>query len=69
MIHALGLVEQLAAQRLNFIFKGGTALILLLNDAGRFSIDIDIISQASREEIESTLQKICAQKPFKRFLS
>ena len=67
MIHALSLVEQLAAQRLDFIFKGGTSLILLLKDAGRFSIDIDIISQASREDIENTLQRIWIQKPFKRF--
>jgi hypothetical protein len=67
MIHALSLVEQLAMHGLNFVFKGGTSLVLLLEDAGRFSIDIDIITQASRKEIEDILQKLCDQKPFKRF--
>ncbi len=67
MIYALTLVEQLAANKLDFIFKGGTSLILLLNDAGRFSIDIDILTTASRQQIESVLQQVCAGKPFTRF--
>lgn len=67
MIHALSLVEQLAIQRLVFVFKGGTSLILLLDDAGRFSIDIDIITQASRKEIERVLAAVCGQPPFHRF--
>jgi hypothetical protein len=67
MIHALSLVEQLSIQKLDFIFKGGTSLVLLLDDAGRFSIDIDIITLASRQEIETTLQKICVGEPFQRF--
>lgn len=67
MIHALHLVEQLAFQGLDFIFKGGTSLILLLEDAGRFSIDIDIITEASRAQIEHTLAAVCNQPPFQRF--
>lgn len=67
MIHALSLVEQLSIQNLDFVFKGGTSLVLLLEDAGRFSIDIDIITLASRDEIETTLQKICNGEPFQRF--
>lgn len=67
MIHALSLVEQLSLQKLDFIFKGGTSLVLLLEDAGRFSIDIDIITLASREEVETTLQKICVGQPFQHF--
>jgi hypothetical protein len=67
MIHALSLVEQLAVQELDFIFKGGTSLILLLDDAGRFSIDIDIITRAGREEIENVLTTICTRPPFRKF--
>jgi hypothetical protein len=67
MIHALSLVEQLAVQGLDFVFKGGTSLILLLDDAGRFSIDIDIITQAGREEIERILAAICTRLPFGKF--
>ena len=36
MIHALGLVEALAASGLDFLFKGGTSLILLMTMPGRF---------------------------------
>ena len=67
MIHALALVEQLSSQGLVFVFKGGTSLILLLEDAGRFSIDIDIVTTASREDIERVLTAICSGKPFSRF--
>lgn len=68
MIHALGLVELLAAAGLNFVFKGGTSLILLLDNPARFSIDIDIITQHNREEVEQFLAKICFGKPFKGFV-
>ncbi len=43
MIMALTLVESLSVTGLEFIFKGGTSLILLLGSPQRFSIDIDII--------------------------
>ena len=33
---------------LDFIFKGGTSLVLLLNDLKRFSVDVDIITVESR---------------------
>lgn len=45
MIMALTLVENLKLVELDFIFKGGTSLLLLLNSPRRFSIDIDIILQ------------------------
>lgn len=67
MIHALALVEALAASRLDFVFKGGTSLVLLMPTAGRFSIDIDIITQASRSEIENVLKGICNKQPFISF--
>jgi hypothetical protein len=69
MIHALALVEALAMTDLDFVFKGGTSLILLLpgNTAGRFSIDIDIITTAERALIENFLAQVCQQGLFSRF--
>jgi len=43
MIMALTLVESLRVSGLDFIFKGGTALALVLGKLQRFSIDIDIV--------------------------
>jgi hypothetical protein len=43
MIMALTLAENLKLAGLNFVFKGGTSLHLLLGSPHRFSIDIDII--------------------------
>jgi len=40
---ALSLLEGLAELKLDFIFKGGTTVMLLLGKTERFSIDIDII--------------------------
>lgn len=37
MIHALSLLQYLQTHGLNFVFKGGTSLILLLKDSNRFS--------------------------------
>ena len=45
MIHALALVEALATSGLDFVLKGGTSLIMLMPSPGRFSIDVDIITQ------------------------
>ena len=39
-IGELYLVENLANEGLEFIFKGGTSLILLLNEIKKFSVDI-----------------------------
>ena len=43
-IGALYLVESLVKENLEFIFKGGTSLVLLLNEIKRFSVDVDIIT-------------------------
>lgn len=67
MNHALLLVELLAVNGLNFIFKGGTSLILLLDKPQRFSIDIDIITQANQAEIEIVLANICKDSRFSTF--
>ncbi len=67
MIMALTLLEQLAENKLNFIFKGGTSLILLLENANRFSIDIDISTEKSREELEIVLDKVIKSPVFNNY--
>ena len=42
-LFAFGLLEALARVKLPFIFKGGTCLLLLLDEPKRLSTDIDII--------------------------
>ena len=46
---ALLLLERLSMSGLDFVFKGGTAVMLLLDRPQRFSIDIDIVKEGSIE--------------------
>lgn len=68
MIYALYLLEQLQLSGLDFIFKGGTSLILLMKDPKRFSVDIDIIvsPKIAKEELEKYLSKIETASAFTR---
>ena len=71
MIHALYLLQNLKMQGLDFVFKGGTSLVLLLENANRFSVDIDIIVKkpyrepSTRSEIEDLLDRIVNDSNFK----
>lgn len=67
MIYALHLLERIKTNGLNFIFKGGTSLILLLKEGNRFSIDIDIITKTERKSLEHILDKVIASSNFKSF--
>jgi len=64
MIQALYLLEQLKVAGLDFVFKGGTSLVLLLQEGNRFSIDIDIISMVEREPLEAVLNQVVAKSHF-----
>lgn len=64
MINALYLLQLLQKNDFNFIFKGGTSLVLILEKARRFSVDIDIITRHSQAEIEACLQKIVEMSSF-----
>jgi len=64
MILALSLLEELANQKIEFIFKGGTALVLLFEKTLRFSTDIDIITTLKPETIENALNKIVGNSKF-----
>lgn len=66
-IHALHLLEKLIEKELDFVFKGGTALILLLEEPVRFSIDIDILMKPSyqNDSLYSSLESIVSESgPF-----
>lgn len=64
MIYALHLLERLKSNGLDFVFKGGTSLVLLLEEGNRFSIDIDIISKTDRKVLEKILQKVVDSSHF-----
>ena len=67
MIYALHLLERIKANGLDFIFKGGTSLVLLLEEENRFSIDIDIICNIERENLEKILNKVVDSSNFKSY--
>ncbi len=68
MIFALYLLERLQLTGLDFIFKGGTSLILLMEEPKRFSVDIDIIisPKVKRGELEKYLSEIVVSSAFSR---
>lgn len=66
MIMALTLVESLQLSGLDFVFKGGTSLILLLGSPGRFSIDIDIVLPQP-QHLDPYFQLVIEQGAFYRY--
>lgn len=64
-IYALGLLESLAKVKMPFVFKGGTALMLLLQKPFRLSTDIDIIVDPSCD-VETYLKEAAKIYPFIR---
>jgi len=65
MIYALHLLERIKTNGLDFIFKGGTSLVILLEEGDRFSIDIDIICNTDRKTLETILKKVVDSSNFK----
>lgn len=53
----LELVAELNEQGLDFCFKGGNSLLVLLSDPRRFSIDVDISTDESKERISECLDR------------
>jgi hypothetical protein len=66
MILALTLLENLRASDINFIFKGGTSLLLVLGTPMRFSIDLDIVMETD-QGLEQAIQNVIRQGVFHRF--
>lgn len=65
MILALTLLENLRSGDMEFIFKGGTSLLLVLGTPTRFSIDLDII-MTSDHRLEQAIQNVVRQGVFHR---
>lgn len=64
VIRALLLLEGLVEQETDFVFKGGTALMLKLGSTKRLSIDIDIIISQKERNLEEKLRQIAREKGF-----
>ncbi len=67
VIYALTFLEQLRLHQLDFVFKGGTALLLATAVPKRFSIDIDIITEEPEDKIKGVLKQISQLEMFIRW--
>ncbi len=63
-IHAFALLCALGESSIQFVFKGGTSMILLLKEFHRLSIDIDIVTLVPHAEYEPILADIGRKMPF-----
>ncbi|MFW5921223.1 MAG: nucleotidyl transferase AbiEii/AbiGii toxin family protein, partial [Polyangiales bacterium] len=59
----LELVSQLSHRGLDFRFKGGNSLLVLLEDPHRFSIDVDIVTTATKDELAELVERIATGCP------
>jgi len=66
-IYAIELFGQLCENRVDFVFKGGTSLLLLIPQWGRFSTDIDIVCEESEEKLHHVFDTIIKSKNFTRW--
>jgi len=66
-IYALSLVEQLVEEELEFVFKGGTSLLLHLDPVRRLSIDVDIACQEPLERVTEVLDRVILRGRFLRW--
>ncbi len=63
-IYAFELLSLLLQEEIDFIFKGGTSLLLLLPQPKRLSIDIDILSTIKPEGLETKFNSIIKKDVF-----
>ena len=63
-IHAFALLDALATRGLEFVFKGGTSLLLRLPRIRRLSIDVDIFCHESPEKLNRLLAEVSQTPPF-----
>ncbi|MDO9341116.1 MAG: nucleotidyl transferase AbiEii/AbiGii toxin family protein, partial [Bacteroidales bacterium] len=66
-IFAFVLLEQLLINKLDFVFKGGTSLMLHFPELKRLSTDIDIVCNTRLETLEEILTKICSDSIFSKW--
>jgi hypothetical protein len=63
-IHAFALLDAMAARGVEFVFKGGTSLLLRLPAIHRLSIDADIICQEPPQRLDPLLAELGRTPPF-----
>ena len=66
VIRALLLLEGLIESKVDFVFKGGTSLMLKLGSTKRLSIDIDIIIPTKDDTLQEKLESFIEDKGFTR---
>ncbi len=66
-IHAFALLGYLVQLEDNFVFKGGTSLLLHVPEIKRLSIDIDIILGADINKFITKIATIPGNRPFLRY--
>lgn len=67
VIYALTLLEKLKEAGFEFVFKGGTALLLSMGSLDRFSIDIDVVMAEKPGDINARLAALAGSGVFKKF--
>lgn len=65
--YALELLAHLALKKIPFVFKGGTCMLLLLDNIRRLSIDVDIVCTLPRQGLDAILREISNESRFHRF--
>lgn len=69
MFHAFILLDRLTETGLDFIFKGGTSVLLHIPQPKRLSVDIDIVCSEDVEIFEKALtDTVCKNPPFLRYV-
>lgn len=58
VVHCLELVASLVREELDFMFKGGNSLLVLLENPKRFSIDVDIATDETKDNIDIILDNM-----------
>jgi hypothetical protein len=66
-LHAFALLGHLAESDLEFVFKGGTSLLLHVPVIRRLSIDIDILCSTPATELDRVLVEVAKVPPFIRY--
>lgn len=66
-IYALELLGHLATKEIPFVFKGGTCMLLLLENIRRLSIDVDIACTLPGSELNTILNEIGKESRFELF--
>lgn len=67
-IYSFELVSSLVNEGLEFIFKGGTSLLLLLPEPKRLSIDADIVVNTTQQELENKFTAILKTNKFSEWV-